>query len=139
VALTIACALAILSLLHVYWGLEGVEASSPVIPKIDGRPVFIPSARDCYAVAAALALATILVTTRGGLLRSPLPEMWTQTGTVAVGAVLSLRAIGDFHVLGFFKRVRGTPFAEWDTRLFSPLALLLGLATLWVALVEKTY
>ena len=139
VALTVACVLAVLSMLHVYWGVEGIESPSAVIPEIDGKPAFIPAARDCYAVAAALALACILVTARGGLLRSPFPETWTQIGTISVGAVLSLRAIGDFHQMGFFKRVRGTQFAEWDTRLFSPLSLLLGLATLWVALMERTY
>jgi hypothetical protein len=138
-ALTVACVLALLSMLHVYWGLEGIEARSAVIPEVNGKPVFLPLPRDCYAVAAALALACILVTTRGGLLRSPLPEAWTQTGTIAVGAVLALRAIGDFHVMGFSKRVRDTRFAEWDSRLFSPVCLMLGLATLWVALMERTY
>jgi hypothetical protein len=139
VAFTIACVLAILSMLHVYWGVEGIEAPSAVIPEVDGKPAFIPAARDCYAVAAALALACILVTTRGGLLRSPFPEAWTQIGTVSVGAVLAVRAIGDFHLMGFFKRVRGTAFADWDTHLFSPLSLVLGLATLWVALMDKTF
>jgi hypothetical protein len=28
---------------------------------------------------------------------------------------------------GFFKVVKGTPFAEWDTCLYSPLCLLLAL------------
>ena len=137
VAFTIAFVLAVLSALHVYWGVEGIE-SSAVIPEIDGKPAFIPDARDCYTVAAALALASIIVTTRGGLLRSPLPDTWTQIATFSVGAMLAVRAIGDFHLMGFFKRVRGTTFAEWDTRLFSPVCLLLGLATLWVALSETT-
>ncbi|HEY2775910.1 MAG TPA: DUF3995 domain-containing protein [Candidatus Binatia bacterium] len=133
-AFTIASVLAVLSMLHVYGGVEGVEGeSSPVIPEIDGKPVFVPEPRDWYAMAAALALASILVTTRSGLLRSPFPDAWTQFGTIAVGIVLVLRAVGDFHMLGFFKRVRGTVFAEWDTRLFSPLSLILGLATLWIA------
>jgi catechol 2,3-dioxygenase-like lactoylglutathione lyase family enzyme len=47
--------------------------------------------------------------------------------------VFLLRAVGDFRLVGFFKRVRGTPFARWDTRLFSPLCVALGLASLWVA------
>jgi hypothetical protein len=139
VAFTIACVLFLLSALHVWWGVEGVEATSPMIPQVDGKPSFVPESRDCYAVAAALALASILVITRGGLLRSPFPETWTQIGTIAVGGVLVLRAIGDFHTLGFFKRVRGTEFAEWDTRLYSPLALVLGVATLYLALIERMY
>jgi hypothetical protein len=43
------------------------------------------------------------------------------------------RAIGERRYVGFFKRVRGTTFAWWDTRVFSPLcaALSLGYLLLW--------
>jgi hypothetical protein len=44
-----------------------------------------------------------------------------------------VRAIGDFNYVGFFKRRRGTRFAHLDTRLYSPLALGLGLGTAIVA------
>jgi hypothetical protein len=37
------------------------------------------------------------------------------------------RAVGDFNYIGFFKRRRTTAFAGLDTRLYSPLALALGL------------
>jgi hypothetical protein len=42
---------------------------------------------------------------------------------------LALRALGEFRYIGFFKRVRGTPFARMDSRYYSPLALLLGVGT----------
>lgn len=45
-----------------------------------------------------------------------------------------LRSIGDFRYVGFFKRARGSRFAELDTRFYSPLCLPLALATAWVAL-----
>ena len=57
---------------------------------------------------------------------------WLGTvGPAAVGIVLLARAVGDFRYVGFFKRIHGTGFAIMDTRLYSPLCLLLGLATLW--------
>lgn len=37
--------------------------------------------------------------------------------------VFSLRAVGDFRYVGFWKRVKETPFAYWDTRLFSPMCV----------------
>jgi hypothetical protein len=52
-----------------------------------------------------------------------------------LGAVFVLRAIGERKLVGFFKRVRGTAFARWDTWLFSPLCLALGVSVLWLATV----
>jgi hypothetical protein len=44
-----------------------------------------------------------------------------------------LRAVGEFRLVGLFKRIRGTAFARWDTWLFSPLCLLIALAFFFVA------
>lgn len=44
-----------------------------------------------------------------------------------------LRAVGDFRLVGLFKTVRGTAFAHWDSVLYSPIALGLGLSALWLA------
>jgi hypothetical protein len=56
---------------------------------------------------------------------------------VARGSVFVLRAIGEFRLVGFFKSVRGTPFAHWDTWLYSPLSLLIGLGALWLASTSR--
>ena len=47
-----------------------------------------------------------------------------------MAAVFALRAVGDFRCVGFFKRVKDTPFAVWDSRLFSPLCGILSLLAL---------
>lgn len=131
----IALVLAFLGGLHVFWGLCGMSpAFSVVVPEVDGKPAFRPSRLSCFAVAAALATAAALVACRGGILSSPVGATWIQVGTIGVGAVFVLRAIGDFRLVGFFKKVRGSGFARWDTRLYSPLCLALGIGTLWVAL-----
>ena len=49
------------------------------------------------------------------------------------GLVLLLRAIGDFNLVGFFKRIRGSAFARMDTWFYSPLCVLLGIGLLNVA------
>jgi hypothetical protein len=51
-----------------------------------------------------------------------------------MGLVFLVRAVGEFKLVGFFKRVRGTSFARWDTWLFSPLCLGISFAALWLAL-----
>jgi Protein of unknown function (DUF3995) len=130
----VAVILGVLALLHTYWGIVGVSGRSIALPEIDGKPTFMPSRLACFSVASALALAALLVLWRGGLVSAPVSMAVTTVGTIGVGVVFVLRAIGDFRLVGFFKRVRGTPFATWDTRLFSPLSLALGLSSLWVAL-----
>lgn len=132
-AISVALVLAALSALHVFWGMGGVAGLSPTLPEVDGKLLFTPSRFSCLAVAAALAAASYLVLSRGGVVASPLAASWIQVGTVGVGAAFVLRAIGDLRIVGFFKSISGTPFAVWDTRLFSPLSLAIGLATLWVA------
>ncbi len=126
--------LAAIGVLHVYWGVVGVNGRSVALPEVNGKAVFTPSRAACLAVASALGLAAALVLWCGHVLRSPIPPPFVTVGTVGVGCVLLLRAIGDFRLVGFFNRVRGSPFAAWDTALFSPLSLALGVGSLWVAL-----
>jgi hypothetical protein len=99
---------------------------------VAGRPAFRPGRLASLAVAAALFAASFLVLARGPLAGALPPELGA-IGAAGVGVVFLLRAIGDFRLIGVFKRVRGTPFARWDSRLFSPLCVALGLASLWVA------
>jgi Protein of unknown function (DUF3995) len=48
---------------------------------------------------------------------------WLLIGMVFVFAG---RAIGDFKYFGFFKSIKGTTYAIWDTRVYSPLNLLVA-------------
>ncbi|MDX1996921.1 MAG: DUF3995 domain-containing protein [Thermoanaerobaculia bacterium] len=133
IAAIVAGVLAGLSLLHVYWCMVGISGRSIALPEIDGRPTFQPSRLASFAVAVALGLAAWLVAAQGGFVPPVVSPQVTRLGVIAVGVVFLLRAVGDFRLVGFFKRIRGTPFARWDTRLFSPLCLALGLGCLWLA------
>ncbi len=118
-----------LSLVHVYWLLGGRAGQLVAIPERDGKPVFQPSAVATLVVALVLALCAILIAATGGLLALPLPDrvlLWL-TRTLALG--LLLRAIGDFRLVGFFKRIRDTRFARLDTAVYSPLCLVLAVGS----------
>lgn len=132
-AAAIAAVLFALAILHVAWGIGGIASTSAGVPESDGKPLFVPSRFACFAVAFALVLAGWLVSSRAGLAPSPLPAFLVHVGCIGVGVVFVLRAIGDFRFVGFFKRVRGTRFAWWDSRLYSPLCLAIGAGSLWVA------
>lgn len=118
VAPVTAAIFALLGLLHFYWALGGAGGSgkSAAIPEIDGVPVFKPSKWATAAVGLVLLATAAIVLLQVQLLLA------------GAAAVLILRAIGDFRLVGFFKRVRGSRFARMDTLFYSPLCLALGAA-----------
>lgn len=125
-SLTLAALLAIIGAIHFYWaagGSRGLGLAIPTVPGPSRRPVFTPgrggtaAAGILFVMAAAISAGLLLPSRQSTLLR-------------AMAAVFALRAVGEFRYVGFFKRVRSTPFATWDTRLFSPLCVALGLLAL---------
>jgi hypothetical protein len=124
--------LAAIALLHLYWGVGGQTARLGAVPERDGQPVFEPSRAATLAVAAALLAAAALVALGGRLLPNPAPAGVTRVLVFCLGGVLVARAIGDFRLVGFFKAIRAGEFARRDTWLYSPLCLLLGVATLGI-------
>ena len=133
VPVLLATVLAALSALHVFWALGGRLAVGAAIPEVDGRPTFRPSPAATLVVAAGLLLAAGVALSRGAVIWPSFPGSPAHWAAIAFGVVFVLRAIGEFRLVGFFKRVRGTSFARWDTRLFSPLSLAMGLSFLWIA------
>ena len=117
------------SLLHLAWagGLNWGLASA--LPENPGRPALSPSSAATVAVAVALGAAGTLVLVHAGLLPRFLPPSWSRLLLRIGSAVFLLRAIGDFRVVGFFKKVRSTRFATADTIFYSPLcaAVAIGL------------
>ena len=124
---------AFLSALHVFWALGGTWGAGAAVAEIHGRPRFVPSKGATLVVAAALAAAAVVVLTRAHLVFGFVPPWASRWAAAVLGAVFVLRSIGDFHVMGFFKSVKGTRFARRDTWLYSPLCLLLGLGAWWLA------
>ncbi len=118
-----------LSLWHVYWLLGGRIGCEAAIPEVDGKPMFQPSAVATFIVAVALALCAVLLGATADLIHLPVSHTWLVWLTQALVAVLLLRAIGDFRLVGFFKRIRGTRFARLDTAVYSPLCLLLAIGS----------
>ncbi|MBK7465824.1 MAG: DUF3995 domain-containing protein [Saprospiraceae bacterium] len=44
-----------------------------------------------------------------------------------IAILFIVRAIGDFQYVGFFKKIKHSLFAEYDTNYFSPLCLIIGI------------
>ena len=133
VALALVTVFSLLSLLHVYWACGGRLAAVAVIPEVHGRPAFRPGVGITLVVATALAACAALVAVAAGLVPMPVSPWLVRVAMYALALVFVLRAIGDFRLVGFSKRVRGTRFARLDTLVFSPLCLAIAAGVLVIA------
>ncbi len=126
--------LAGIGILHIVWAFGARPLSSAAIPtRADGSPLFAPGVGVTLGVAALLLVAAYLVLEQSGLGPGILPSPWPRFGAAGVAGVLLLRGVGDFRYVGLFKRERTTAFARLDTRLFTPLVLVLATLSAIVA------
>ena len=133
-ALSIAALLLVLAALHIYWAAGGRMGATAAIPEVAGEPAFKPGSNITLLVALGLTLSALIVLGRARLWTpAGIPQSMFGAGTWGLTAVFLLRAVGDFRLVGFFKRARGTRFARRDTLFYSPLCLLLGLGLLSLA------
>ena len=128
----LAAIFAALAALHLYWaagGQRGGNVTIPTIPNKTGgeRRAFNPSPFATVLVAVALLLAMLTILGQLGWWGAALPQWLFRWATRGLAVVFLLRAVGEFRLVGFFKQVRDTPFAYWDTRLYSPLCLAIAL------------
>ena len=124
--------IAFAALFHAHWALGGRTGLSVSLPqRADGSIVMarrLPLWRPAAAGVALclIALAAILLAAAGHL-ALPLPSAVLRAALLLTGAAFVLRAIVPNPYVGFFKSIRTTRWAKYDTRLYSPLFLLLGL------------
>lgn len=118
--------IAAISVLHVYWARGGERFAANAIPTRSGKPTINPGPVTTYTVAGLLATAGLA----GALSTARLGGRTPRILAAGAGLVFLLRAMGDFRLVGFFKKERATEFAKLDTRIYSPLCLLVGFALL---------
>lgn len=125
-----------LAMLHLYWVFGGRALKLGAVPQVAGRPAFVPSPGMTLGVALALSTCALLVAGTVGWLPIPIPQRFFCWLVFALALVFLARAIGDFRLVGFFKKTQYSVFARLDTRVFSPLCLAIALGLLLVAVAR---
>lgn len=134
IAILLSTAFAGLAILHIYWALGGKLGTHKAIPLINGKPLFSPGCFGTLTVAVLLVCFAAVALALG--FHNAVPagyQAYMQYVGCAIGAVLILRAIGEFKYAGFFKRIRGSEFAKYDSLIYSPFCLLAGSIYLFLA------
>jgi hypothetical protein len=130
----VAIAFALLAILHIYWALGGKLDIQKMIPVVNDKPIFTPGVLGTFVVAIMLiCFAAIALALGFGGAVSVDYRPYVKFAGFAVGAILVLRAIGEFRYVGFFKRIRGSEFATYDNRIYSPFCFLAGSAFFYLA------
>ncbi len=130
----LACVCLALSALHLFWvfgGQWGFDNALPTLP--NGDRVLNPRKVETFLVSLGLLLFSniYLITTGIGLIA--LPHVIADYGTWIIPGIFFLRTVGDFKYVGIFRSVKGTEFATYDTRYFTPLCAFLSLSGFIVA------
>ncbi|MFB5649417.1 DUF3995 domain-containing protein [Leptospira wolffii] len=115
-----------LSALHIYWAFGGKTPFFSVVPELESGPAFRPGSFITIMVAIVLfGFGAVALWSIGSLFSTNRITPWLDFG---IAFVFFARALGDFRLVGFFKRMRNSRFAGQDTWIYSPLCVILGFA-----------
>lgn len=134
-----ASVLIMLSFLHVYWAMGGNRGMSGVLPEFSERQRrFSPGVAGKFIIGFAMGLFTLITIGNLDIFRAYINIRFFNYATLCTGFIFLLRAIGDFHYVGLFKKANGTLFAKNDTRYYIPACLfiactsfIIGITALW--------
>jgi Protein of unknown function (DUF3995) len=78
----------------------------------------------------------LFILVMSGLIALDTPQWLNKYGLWIIASIFTLRAIGDFNYVGFFKKIKRTKFGKNDTKYFSPLCLTIGILTIILELTK---
>ncbi|SFV57735.1 hypothetical protein MNB_SM-4-1116 [hydrothermal vent metagenome] len=107
-----------------YWALGGTVGLDKVIPTKDAKALLSPGKFLTASVGLLILCFAFLAYLLNFQSSNTMPYF---TEVMYAGWFLSLifllRFIGDFNMLGLFKKIKSTTFANYDTKYFMPLTL----------------
>lgn len=126
-----------LSLIHFYWAFGGKWGTEGVYPTPDAQtPPKNPGVIPTLIVAVGLFGFGIFYLMKVKMVLFGLPLWLEKYGLCILMTIFTVRAIGDFKYLGFFKKIKNTKFGQNDTRYFAPLCFIIGILTFLVAVTS---
>jgi hypothetical protein len=126
-----------LSIVHFYWGLGGKWKKNEAAPFNEkGKEVLKTGPLSCFVVALGLLGFAIVVLDSANIVSVPLPHWLSVNGLCIIAAIFIIRAIGDSRYVGFFKKIKHTPFAKKDSQIYSPLCFAIGISCILLELLR---
>ena len=132
-----------IALLHFYWAFGGKWAVDYTIPDKFKDSYFNDKNKTRIAIATlVVALGLIvfaaIIASNYFNFEALIKPNWTIILTRIIGGIFLLRAIGDFNIVGIFKKQKSGKFAAKDSQLFIPICLYLGITAILISLISLT-
>lgn len=125
VAIMLSFIFVLLAIIHLYWSFGGYWGKDVAIPaKENNSKIFLPGAVSTFIIAILFLMLEIFILIKANFLFIKIPSMLNKYGLWIIALIFFARAIGEFKYVGFFKKVKRTVFAQYDTRFYSPLCLI---------------
>ena len=109
---------------HFYWAFGGKFFLDKVLPTKGGKLLFSPGSFLTFIVGVVFIGFSYITYL---LYYSNKDSLYLQYLGWALFLMFTLRAIGEFNLIGFFKKIKSTEFSQYDTKYFSPLFIYLAL------------
>ena len=117
----------VLAGIHFNWAIGGTWGFDVAIPtKENGERLMNPGKIDSATVGFGLASFGLYYLILIGWIEWEIPFWALNYAKWVIAGIFTLRSIGDFRYLGFFKKLKTTEFAKKDTKIYAPLCLGLG-------------
>ena len=121
----------LLSALHWYWVFGGKLGLNASVPVVGEKRAFKPGPLATALVAVLLLFAAFVCAAQAGIAGLPSSGL-TRIGVGILAVVFAGRAVGDFRLVGVFKRVKDTRFARIDSAIFTPLCIFVSVMCCWL-------
>ncbi len=113
---------------HLYWVFGGKRGLKQSLPSdSEGIAVLKPGKFGTLVVAVILLSLSTFYLMHVGLIHLHLPKFLNENLGYIISVMFLLRAIGDFKYVGITKKIKNTEFAAYDTKLFTPLCLVIAI------------
>ena len=117
-----------LAVIHFYWAFGGQWGFDYAIPTNEqGVQVLNPKTIESIIVGLALLLFGIFYLLTLDFLKYSFPDRLQNIAFWTIPIIFTLRTIGDFKYIGFFKQIKTTEFANLDTLFYLPLSVTISL------------
>ena len=126
-----------LGLIHLNWVIGGKFGFEKSIPsKENGEKVINPRKIESAIVGIGLIVFGVFYLIKSVLLEFNILDWIMKYGGWIIPTIFLLRAIGEFKYIGFFKKIKDTEFGKWDSKLFSPLCLFIGICGVLIQMIK---
>ena len=119
----------LLALIHFYWAFGGKFGLDKALPTdVEGNRLLKPSKFMTFVVGFILLAFSYVAYMLYIGDKSPIVVY----GGYGLSILFFLRFVGDFNLVGLFKKVKNTEFSKYDTWLYIPLCLFLSINFLFL-------